>query len=432
MTEEPNNSEQNAPSSLPGKLLDRRGKPEGVVPKQSQAYVIAGLAILILLAVMFSKQHPKPAAKPLPQAATPAPELNARKIADLKEELNSAQRQSEQANRSANGLQTGAQPAQFGQPNQFGPAGAGTIAPQQAGAQPMPAQEAHRDPIADLEKEMAFKSRFASNLVSGDLPAQNDPLKLATVRGINREQPQDSQSEANSGNNSKPIESVVGSVPANRSASSNPPSKHAQEVNANAASGQPFVLFEGTTIDTALVNRLNGDFAGPVKVMVTNPVYSHDGQHILIPEGTFILGDVQKVDSFGQRRLAVTFYRLLMPDGYGVDLDRFHGLSQIGETGLSDQVNNHYVQIFGTSIALGIISGAAEATTSSSGLTESGPAALQQGIASSLAQSGAHVLDRFLNVLPTITIREGHRIKVYLSDDLLLPAYENHRIPSDI
>jgi type IV secretion system protein VirB10 len=221
-------------------------------------------------------------------------------------------------------------------------------------------------------------------------------------------------------------------VPAASGAAAATQSKRAPEVNANSAIGQPFVLFEGTTIDTALVNRLNGDFSGPVKVMVTNPVYSHDGQHVLIPEGTFILGDVQKVDSFGQRRLAVTFHRLLMPDGYGVDLDRFHGLSQIGETGLSDQVNNHYIQIFGTSIALGIIAGAAEATTNSSGYTESGSSAIRQGVAASLAQSGAHVLDRFLNILPTITIREGHRIKVYLSDDLMLPAYENHKVPSDI
>jgi len=29
--------------------------------------------------------------------------------------------------------------------------------------------------------------------------------------------------------------------------------------------------------------------------MVTNPLYSQDRQHILIPEGSFLLGDVQKV-----------------------------------------------------------------------------------------------------------------------------------------
>ena len=38
-----------------------------------------------------------------------------------------------------------------------------------------------------------------------------------------------------------------------------------------------------------------------------------------------------------------TFHRLLMPDGYSVDLDQFHGLDQAGETGLKDKVNNHYL-----------------------------------------------------------------------------------------
>ena len=199
----------------------------------------------------------------------------------------------------------------------------------------------------------------------------------------------------------------------------------------NSAHGQPYVLFEGTILDTALLNRMVGDFAGPVKVMVTNPVYSQDRQHVLIPAGTFLLGDVQKVSGFGQRRLAVRFHRMLMPDGYSVDLDQFQGLDQAGATGLSDQVNNHYLQIFGASIALGVISGAAEATMYGSGYNISGPAMYEQGVASSLSQSGADVLDRFINILPTITIREGHRIKVYLTQDLLLPAYENHTMPGD-
>ena len=122
---------------------------------------------------------------------------------------------------------------------------------------------------------------------------------------------------------------------------------------------------------------------------------------------------------------------MLMPDGYSVDLDQFQGLDQAGATGLSDQVNNHYLQIFGASIALGVISGAAEATMYGSGYNISGPAMYEQGVASSLSQSGADVLDRFINILPTITIREGHRIKVYLTQDMLLPAYENHTMPGD-
>jgi type IV secretory pathway VirB10-like protein len=70
----------------------------------------------------------------------------------------------------------------------------------------------------------------------------------------------------------------------------------------------------------------------------------------------------------------------LMPDGYSVDLDQFHGLDQAGATGLKDQVNNHYVEIFGASIALGIISGAAEATNANHGYNESGSEAYKAGI----------------------------------------------------
>jgi type IV secretory pathway VirB10-like protein len=120
----------------------------------------------------------------------------------------------------------------------------------------------------------------------------------------------------------------------------------------------------------------------------------------------------------------------LMPDGYSVDLDQFHGLDQAGATGLKDKVDNHYIEIFGASIALGVISGAAEASTLNEGYNETGSEAYRTGIASSLSQSGANVLDRFINIPPTITIREGHRIKVYITQDMLLPAYENHDMPA--
>jgi type IV secretion system protein VirB10 len=162
--------------------------------------------------------------------------------------------------------------------------------------------------------------------------------------------------------------------------------------------------------------------------MVTNPVYSRDGQHVLIPAGTFILGDTKKVGSMSQTRLAVTFHRMIMPDGYSVDLDQFHGLDQIGESGLSGKVNHHYLRIFGASIALGLVAGAAESSTYG-GYTTSGSDMYRQGVASSLSQSSSNVLDRFINILPTITIREGTRIRIYLTQDLLLPAYSDHEMP---
>jgi len=203
-------------------------------------------------------------------------------------------------------------------------------------------------------------------------------------------------------------------------------------VNVDSAAGQPYVIYEGLTMDTVLMNRLDGDAPGPVKVLVSNPIYSHDHQHVLIPDGTIVLGEAKKIGAAGfgqQRRMAVVFHRMIMPDGYSVDLDQFQGLDQIGEEGLKDKVNNHYLEIFGTSIALGIIAGAGQITAGGGTITTSGSQAFTTGTASSVSQSATTILDRFIQIPPTITVREGHRVKVYFTQDMLLPAYTDHTIP---
>ena len=199
----------------------------------------------------------------------------------------------------------------------------------------------------------------------------------------------------------------------------------------NAAEGKNYVLFEGTILETVLLNRLDGQFIGPVECLVTNDLYSHDRQHVLIPSGTKVLGEAKRVDTFGQTRLAVAFHRLIMPDGYSVSLDQFKGMNQIGDTGLRDQVNNHYLKIFGASLAVGAIGGIAEAGSGGL-LTASGTQNIQQGVGESLGQTSQRILDKFLNILPTVTIREGHRVKIYLSGDLAVPDYANHKMPSDL
>jgi type IV secretion system protein VirB10 len=427
MTEEkqisavPSSEQQDA--QTPPAVHDKRRIPEGVVPKQAQGYVMAGLAVLILLAVMFSKNHAKPAPKETPQSAVSvSTDMNQRKIQELEQNLSADQRQVQQQRAGtalpSAGVASAANLAQPGAAAQPGSAAQFSQAPPIASAQ---SAERPRDPVADAEKAMAFKARFASNLVSGIDGSAHVPTVTSDSSDVSaRTGAVDASFPARS--TSLPQTSAAQATPAAGN-------KRTAEVNVNAARGQPFVVFEGTTIDTVLVNRLDGEFAGPLKVMVTNPIYSQDRQHILVPEGTFILGDVQKVAGLGVKRLAVTFHRMLMPDGYSVDLDQFHGLDQAGATGLKDKVNNHYVEIFGASIALGVIAGATQASNNNAGYNQSGTEAYKSGIASSLSQSSANVLDRFINIPPTITIREGHRIKVYITQDMLLPAYENHDMP---
>ena len=277
--------------------------------------------------------------------------------------------------------------------------------------------------IAAKERERADNSRFASNLVYSRL-AEQQPQQSQQQGQTTPVQYDHTERQAKTSLVAPRAEGEPGETPGGY--------KRPLEANIDSAIGQPYLVYEGSVLDTVLMNRLDGDAVGPVKVLVSNPLYSHDHQHVIIPEGTVVLGEAKKIGAAGfgqQRRMAVAFHRLIMPDGYSVDLDQFHGLDQIGEEGLKDKVNNHYLEIFGTSIALGVVAGAGEITQGGGTITASGSQAFTNGTGASVSQSATSILDRFLQIPPTITIREGHRVKVYFTQDLLLPAYTNHTIP---
>jgi type IV secretory pathway VirB10-like protein len=180
------------------------------------------------------------------------------------------------------------------------------------------------------------------------------------------------------------------------------------------------VLPEGTLMEAVLLNRLDGTFAGPVMCLVSVPVYARGSERMLVPDGTRALGESKPVTTFGQSRLAMTFHRLLFPDGRRVSLDSAEGLTALGEAGLTDRIDHHYAQMFGASIALGLLSGFAQFGTRT-GLDESFADAYRQSAGASVAQSSLRILDRFTNILPTVTIREGHRLRIYLTKDVSVP-----------
>ena len=142
--------------------------------KQAQGYVVAGLAALILMAVMFSKNHAKPAAKDAAVAPVAAStDMNQRKIQELEQDLSADQRQSQQqaAAQRVGIASSSANTATVTNPSQPGVASPATQLPP-----PVTATEPPRDPVADAERAMTFKARFASNLVS---PNDNASRPLA-------------------------------------------------------------------------------------------------------------------------------------------------------------------------------------------------------------------------------------------------------------
>jgi len=177
-------------------------------------------------------------------------------------------------------------------------------------------------------------------------------------------------------------------------------------------------LYEGEFLECVLVTQLRGDFPGPANAMVAVDMWSRDRQRVAIPRGSRVLGTASAVSQWGQARLGVAFHRLIFPDGRYVSLDQFTGLNQVGETGLKDKVNNHYKSVFGAAAAVGLLSGLTVQNT-----TVYGPAGerIRAGAGASLAQQGMAITERFLNRLPTVTIRAGHRVRVYFTSDILVP-----------
>ena len=176
-------------------------------------------------------------------------------------------------------------------------------------------------------------------------------------------------------------------------------------------------IYEGSFIEAVLVNQLNGDFPGPVLASVAVPFYSADRQRIVIPRGARLIGSASAVAGQDQERLAVGFHRLIFPDGRWVSL-AFRGMNQIGEGALKDEVNRHYLSMFASVGAVGIISGL---TLRGSDPYAGGMEGVRAGAGQGLAQGATTILDRFLNRLPTITIRAGHRLRIWLTSDVLVP-----------
>jgi type IV secretory pathway VirB10-like protein len=411
-----------APASDP-QLTDRTPAPRGVLQKNLKSTVYMGGVAVLILAMFFSSSKKKGNAAEKPKDAPPAPAIQdntASNVAALRSQLDTeAKHQQQDAALAAASLPQGT-PAQQAAAAGYTPNGQPAATAQSGQTPQLTPEQQQVQQLAAKERERQYTARFASN-IAYSRPQQPDPAQQQGTAPA-QSNPYAANVQPGQATNLTP----------SRAAGDQPTYKRSTEVNLDAAVGQPYVIYEGLTLDTVLMNRLDGDAAGPVKALVSNPVYSHDHQHVLVPDGTIVLGEARKIGSAGfgqQRRIAVVFHRMIMPDGYSVDLDQFHGLDQIGEEGLKDKVNNHYLEIFGTSIALGVISGAAQITEGGTGYNSNGSQAFVNGAAAGISQQATTVLDRFIQIPPTITIREGHRVKVYFTQDLLLPAYTNHTIP---
>jgi len=183
----------------------------------------------------------------------------------------------------------------------------------------------------------------------------------------------------------------------------------------------PYQVMAGNLIPASLVTGLNSDLPGQVIGQVTENVFDTvTGQHLLIPQGSRLIGRYDSVIAFGQSRALVVWTRLILPSGESIQLDNLPGSDGQGFAGLKDKVDRHTWQfIKGAALSSLLSIGSELASDDTDRLTR----ALQNAGQDTANIAGQRIIDRSLNVQPTLTVRPGWRFNVIVSRDLILKPY---------
>ncbi len=184
----------------------------------------------------------------------------------------------------------------------------------------------------------------------------------------------------------------------------------------------PYELRAGFVVPATLISGINSDLPGTLMAQVAQHVYdTPTGQHLLIPQGTRLVGAYSSDVAYGQARVLVAWQRLVFPDGKAMDIGAMPGADGAGRAGLHDQVNNHYLRLFGSAFLLsGVTAGITYSQQQGQGSTNerSASAALSEALGQQLGQVTAQLLTKNMNVSPTLEIRPGARFNVVVTKDL--------------
>src|SRR5271154_2132582 len=280
-------------------VQEKAPKPKGLLPKNVQSWLLIGLAFL-MVAIMWLTGGKKPATpaklgSPASPLGVPL-EVNETKINELQNRIEQLQRE-----------QLVAQSALAQQTRLLGAASQDAPPAQQLNAPGNGPDQRAEDPIQAERKRRAYVSLFASNVaLTYRKPSPSAP-ESETAPGAQNFSPvgPDSAAVAQLLKNlpGKPTPAPLGNDSAELTHDKKEDEKNpvtATPGSANATAEKTYVLFEGTVLESVLINRLDGGFAGPVECLLSTDVYSNDRQHLLIPAGSKLLGETKKVDALGQ------------------------------------------------------------------------------------------------------------------------------------
>jgi type IV secretion system protein VirB10 len=187
-----------------------------------------------------------------------------------------------------------------------------------------------------------------------------------------------------------------------------------------------YMIRAGWDIPAVLEQALNSDLPGDIRALVTTNIYdTATGHYLLIPQGSRLVGAYDSHVSYGQNALQVVWRRIIFPDASAIDLGGMSGLDSHGNTGLRDRVDNHYKRLIGFAVLTSGFAAAMELSQRRNQSLLQAPSAgesVAQTTGQQLAQLGADVTRRNLNVQPTIRVAVGYKFHVRVNRDMLFES----------
>ena len=188
----------------------------------------------------------------------------------------------------------------------------------------------------------------------------------------------------------------------------------------------PFEVMAGTVVPASLITGVNSDLPGTVIAQVTQNVYDTvTGQYVLIPQGAKLIGRYDSVIAFGQSRALLVWSRIIYPDGASLMIDNMPASDVAGYAGLSDKVDFHTFRLL-KGVVLSTLLGVGTELSfddAENDIVE----ALRESAQGSANQAGQNIVQRNLDIPPTIKIRPGWPLRVIVHKDLVLRPYEERR-----
>jgi type IV secretion system protein VirB10 len=302
---------------------------------------------------------------------------------------------------------------------------------------PSSQRQARRRPLSDSEKQLAkrFQDMKSSAILS---KSEIDGFVSAQGGGGAQQQPP-AQAHSQYGASSMSPEAIQAMLSAQEAQTDKNAQQHKLDFLTTEAAGRTpqgysnntrmpqaaiLELKAGSLIPGLLVTGVNSDLPGTVLGQVSENVYdTATGRYLLIPQGTRILGVYDSRVTFGQKRVGIVWNRLIYPDGSSLNISGSPGTDLAGYSGIKGAVDNHYGQLLSAALFVSIFASAAEISTG--GDTNSGNEnksvkdVMTETAGATIAELGAKLANRALDIQPTIKIKPGSRFNVMLQQDFV-------------